>query len=43
MDGQSSIIETDGHVKEDVIQAEQNYGKSSDERPEGFLFFLCLI
>ena len=38
MDGQSGFIETGGHVKEDINQAEQNDGKNSDERPEGFLF-----
>ena len=43
MDGQSGFIETDGHVQEYVNQAEQNDGKCSDERPEGFLFFLCHI
>ena len=39
MDGQSGITQTDGDVKENVNQAEQNDRKSSDERPEGFLFF----
>ena len=43
MDGESGIIETDDDVKEDDNQAEQNDGKSSDERPEGFPFFVCHV
>ena len=43
MDGEIDIIETDGDIKEDGNQAEQNDGKSSYERPEGFPFLLCDI
>ena len=43
MDGESGIIETDGDIKEDGDQAEQNDGKSSYERPEGFPFLVCDI
>ena len=39
MDGQGGIIQTDGDVKEDINQAQQYDRKSSDERPERFLFF----
>ena len=43
MDGQSGIIETGGDVIEDDNQAEQDDGKSSDERPEGLPFSLFNI
>ena len=43
MNGEHGLIETEGDVNEDVNQAKQNDGKSSDERPEGFPFLVCHI